>query len=90
MQVQRYGPRAPLLVLDIDRFKHVNDTLGHNVGDELIVKVARTLRTRLRDSDVLARLGGDEFAILLPRGGAAEAARVAAQVLGAVRAQSRR
>jgi diguanylate cyclase (GGDEF)-like protein/PAS domain S-box-containing protein len=88
VQVQRYGPEGAALVLDIDRFKHINDTLGHNVGDELIVKVAHSLRTRLRDSDVLARLGGDEFAILLPRGGAAEAARVAEEVLGAVRAQS--
>jgi diguanylate cyclase (GGDEF)-like protein/PAS domain S-box-containing protein len=87
-QVQRYGPEGAALVLDIDRFKHINDTLGHNVGDELIVKVAQTLRTRLRDSDVLARLGGDEFAILLPRGGAAEAERVADAVLGAVRSQS--
>ena len=87
-EVQRYGPEGAALVLDIDRFKHINDTLGHNVGDELIVKVAQTLRTRLRDSDVLARLGGDEFAILLPRGGAAEAARVADAVLGAVRSQS--
>ncbi|HEX5146917.1 MAG TPA: EAL domain-containing protein [Conexibacter sp.] len=88
VQVQRYGPEGAALVLDIDRFKHINDTLGHNVGDELIVKVAQTLSTRLRDSDVLARLGGDEFAILLPRGGAAEANRVAEAVLGAVRAQS--
>ncbi|HZV72300.1 MAG TPA: EAL domain-containing protein [Conexibacter sp.] len=88
LQVQRYGPEGAALVLDIDRFKHINDTLGHNVGDELIVKVAQTLRTRLRETDVLARLGGDEFAILLPRGGAAEASRVAEAVLGAVRAQS--
>jgi len=88
LQVQRYGPEGAALVLDIDRFKHINDTLGHNVGDELIVKVAQTLRARLRESDVLARLGGDEFAILLPRGGAAEAARVADAVLAAVRAQS--
>jgi diguanylate cyclase (GGDEF)-like protein/PAS domain S-box-containing protein len=88
LQVQRYGPEGAALVLDIDRFKHINDTLGHNVGDELIVKVAQTLRARLRASDVLARLGGDEFAILLPRGGAAEAAHVADAVLGAVRAQS--
>jgi len=87
-QVQRYGPEGAALVLDIDRFKHINDTLGHNVGDELIVNVAQTLLARLRESDVLARLGGDEFAILLPRGGAAEAARVADSVLTAVRAQS--
>jgi diguanylate cyclase (GGDEF)-like protein/PAS domain S-box-containing protein len=88
LQVQRYGPEGAALVLDIDRFKHINDTLGHNVGDELIVKVAQTLRARLRESDVLARLGGDEFAVLLPRGGAVEAARVAEEVLAAVRAQS--
>ncbi|HET6449037.1 MAG TPA: EAL domain-containing protein [Conexibacter sp.] len=87
-QVQRYGPEGAALVLDIDRFKHINDTLGHNVGDELIVQVAQTLRARLRESDVLARLGGDEFAILLPRGGATEATCVADAVLAAVRAQS--
>jgi diguanylate cyclase (GGDEF)-like protein/PAS domain S-box-containing protein len=87
-QVQRYGPQGAALVLDIDRFKHINDTLGHNVGDELIVKVAQTLRTRLRESDVLARLGGDEFAVLLPRGGVQQAEAVAEAILAAVRAQS--
>ncbi len=87
-RVERYGAEGAALVLDIDRFKHINDTLGHNVGDELIVKVAQTLRARLRDSDVLARLGGDEFAVLMPRGGVAEAEQVAESVLAAVRAQS--
>jgi diguanylate cyclase (GGDEF)-like protein/PAS domain S-box-containing protein len=87
-RVQRYGAEGAALVLDIDRFKHINDTLGHNVGDELIVKVAQTLRTRLRDSDVLARLGGDEFAVLLPRGGREEAEAVAESILASVRAQS--
>lgn len=87
-RVERYGAEGAALVLDIDRFKHINDTLGHNVGDELIVKVAQTLRTRLRDSDVLARLGGDEFAVLIPRGGVEEAQAVAESVLAAVRAQS--
>ncbi|MDO8211603.1 EAL domain-containing protein [Conexibacter sp. CPCC 206217] len=88
VNVQRYGPEGAALVLDIDRFKHINDTLGHNVGDELIVKVAQTLRTRLRDSDVLARLGGDEFAVLLPKGGQEEAEAVAESILASVRAQS--
>jgi diguanylate cyclase (GGDEF)-like protein/PAS domain S-box-containing protein len=88
LRVQRYGPEGSALVLDIDRFKHINDTLGHNVGDALIVEVAQTLRARLRDSDVLARLGGDEFAVLLPRGGEGEAERVAEAILGAVRDQS--
>jgi diguanylate cyclase (GGDEF)-like protein/PAS domain S-box-containing protein len=87
-RVQRYGPEGAALVLDIDRFKHINDTLGHNVGDELIVQVAQTLRGRLRGSDVLARLGGDEFAVLLPYGGAPEAERVADSILDAVRSQS--
>ncbi|MGB2712488.1 MAG: EAL domain-containing protein [Conexibacter sp.] len=87
-RVERYGAEGAALVLDIDRFKHINDTLGHNVGDELIVKVAQTLRTRLRDSDVLARLGGDEFAVLMPRGGVEEAEKVAESILATVRAQS--
>ena len=64
--VERYGPKGAAIVLDLDHFKTINDTLGHSAGDELIVRVAHALRSRLRESDVLARLGGDEFAILLP------------------------
>jgi diguanylate cyclase (GGDEF)-like protein len=55
-----------VLLLDLDHFKEINDTLGHHVGDLVIVEVAHRLRAALRESDVVARLGGDEFAILAP------------------------
>ena len=84
----RYGAEGALLVLDLDDFKLVNDTLGHNAGDELIVAVAALLKAELRDSDVIARLGGDEFAVLLPAGGLAEAEAVAAKLVRAVREQA--
>jgi diguanylate cyclase (GGDEF)-like protein/PAS domain S-box-containing protein len=87
-QVERYGPRGAAMVLDLDHFKTINDTLGHGVGDELITRVAQALRLRLRASDVLARLGGDEFAVLLPEGGREEAIEVAEQVLATVRGQA--
>jgi diguanylate cyclase (GGDEF)-like protein len=59
------GDRFALLYLDLDRFKVVNDSLGHLVGDDLLIAVSRRLESCLRPGDVLARLGGDEFAILL-------------------------
>jgi diguanylate cyclase (GGDEF)-like protein/PAS domain S-box-containing protein len=86
--VERYGSRGAAMVLDLDHFKTINDTLGHGVGDELIGRVAGALRGRLRESDVLARLGGDEFAVLLPEGGREEAVEVALSVLEAVRGQA--
>jgi diguanylate cyclase (GGDEF)-like protein len=56
-----------VMFLDIDRFKWVNDTLGHDVGDELLVQLVKRVKTCIREMDMLARLGGDEFAILLPK-----------------------
>jgi diguanylate cyclase (GGDEF)-like protein len=71
----REGPVA-LVLLDLDQFKQVNDTLGHHVGDQLLVAVARRLVSCVRPHDVVARLGGDEFALVLEQGdvGAAERA----------------
>jgi diguanylate cyclase (GGDEF)-like protein len=63
-RLQRHGSTFTVLMLDLDKFKDVNDTLGHPAGDQLLIEVGKRLRSSLRDIDVLARLGGDEFAII--------------------------
>ncbi len=63
--VTREGGEFALLMIDLDRFKQINDTLGHDAGDALLIEAARRMRASLRVSDRLARLGGDEFAILI-------------------------
>jgi diguanylate cyclase (GGDEF)-like protein/PAS domain S-box-containing protein len=81
----RYSEPVALLVLDLDHFKYVNDTLGHAAGDELIRTAAHALRDRLRDTDVLARLGGDEFAVALPHTSGEEARVIGGSLLEALR-----
>jgi len=79
-------PPAPLalLLLDLDRFKWINDTLGHHTGDATLARVAGLLRGVVRHTDIVARLGGDEFAILLPGAEAAGAEAVARAIRAAL------
>jgi diguanylate cyclase (GGDEF)-like protein len=83
--LRRRGGSAALLMIDLDNFKYVNDTLGHGAGDELIKDVASLLRGRLRQTDRIARLGGDEFAVLLGDVGPEDAHRIGMQLLIALR-----
>lgn len=79
--IHRFGGEGAVLVLDIDNFKAINDSLGHRAGDEVISRVAQIVRDSLREVDIVARLGGDEFAVYIPDGSAVE---VASRLVGAV------
>ena len=79
---RRQQGKLALLFLDLDRFKIINDSLGHAVGDQLLRVIARRLGNCVRDEDTVARLGGDEFMVLLPRiSGSSDAGRIARKVI---------
>ena len=82
-QSKRYKDNIALIIMDLDRFKEVNDTLGHHIGDQLLIAVSTRLLNLLRDSDTIARLGGDEFALLLAHSGENEARSVSRKILKA-------
>src|SRR5438105_9818033 len=78
---QRENASVALLVMDLDRFKDVNDTFGHHIGDMLLEQLGERLGSVLRSSDTIARLGGDEFAMLLPTANFDEARQIAQRLL---------
>ncbi|HEX2344534.1 MAG TPA: EAL domain-containing protein [Vicinamibacterales bacterium] len=84
LAAERASEPLGLLILDLDGFKAINDSLGHQAGDRVLQELAARLRALLRDGDTVARLGGDEFAFVLPRTDGDGAARAAREVLRAV------
>ncbi len=76
--------RFSVLFIDLDRFKIINDTLGHHVGDLFLVEIAKRLRACVRDNDVLARLGGDEFVVLLDAQKSDDTEEVASRIISAI------
>ncbi len=84
-RARRGGDQFALLLMDLVRFKDINDTLGHTEGDRLLIGIAARLQATLRDVDLIARLGGDEFAVLLP-GDGSDAEAVAERIVEAFRA----
>jgi len=83
-EAARRGDNLCVMFLDLDHFKNINDTLGHGVGDAVLVEVARRMQQAVREQDTVARLGGDEFIVLLPETSAKGAAHVAQHLLQAI------
>ena len=77
---KRYNHNLSVIMLDIDKFKNVNDTYGHSTGDDVIIKVSKKLLELARDSDIVSRYGGEEFVILFPQTTLAEAVNIAERI----------
>jgi diguanylate cyclase (GGDEF)-like protein/PAS domain S-box-containing protein len=85
-RIARGGTPADLIMLDLDHFKHINDSLGHAAGDQALIAVGRALKRRMRKTDIIARLGGDEFAVIAETNGEpGEGELVADDLLAAIR-----
>jgi diguanylate cyclase (GGDEF)-like protein len=82
--IRRYGHGGALFLLDVDRLKGINDSLGHRAGDDALARLGTAIKKRLRTSDVVGRIGGDEFAMLLPETGRKEAELIATALLDLV------
>lgn len=85
-RAKRYGHGLSLVLMDIDHFKRINDSLGHPVGDRVLVQIAQTLRTMVRERELIARVGGEEFAWILPEADAAGALAAVKRAFAAVAA----
>ncbi len=86
-RVHRYGGKLSLIMFDIDHFKNVNDTYGHNIGDIVLQKIASVCKNTLREIDIVGRIGGEEFAILLPETNSLKAMEVAERLRKAMMMQ---
>ena len=78
---QHGGNNLAIMLVDLDHFKYVNDTLGHSIGDQLLVELAKRIKSSLREEDTISRSGGDEFVIILPTASANSAATLAGKLL---------
>ena len=84
-RARRYHEQSALIIIDMDAFKQINDTHGHEAGDRALKQVVSVIRRRLRDTDPIARIGGDEFAVLLPYAGESQVATVVEAIRYAIR-----
>lgn len=87
LSLAQHGNNTPAIMLvDLDHFKYINDTLGHSIGDQMLVELAKRIKSILHDEDTVSRFGGDEFVIVLPAASANSAANLAEQLLEVISA----